>query len=330
MKDQVVDIRDIFKARQTVSRNLKPTQLLRYESLSRLIGADIYIKHENHNPTASQKIRGAVNLAWELRRNGVTRIVTAANGASGVALACAARLFNMSALVVVPEKSPLLLIQSIQDQGAEVRANGIDFPESLRIARRMEENGDFYFVHPANEMQFIHGCATAALEVIEELPEADVAIGSVGMGGCIASTLAASSVLSPKLKVIGVQAESAPAAYLSWKTGALQRQESRTFSQELGMSKAFETPFSLYTEALTDFVLLPEHRLYEGVALAAHHTRQMVDAVGGAPIMAAYLLRQKLRSKTVVLFMSSGVATADELEEAYTLSAFRSGKPEEL
>ena len=327
-QEPIVDIRDVIKARQTVARNLQPTQLIRYESLSRLIGADIYVKHENHHPTASQKIRGAVNLAWELRRNGVTELVTVASGNHSVAIACAARMFAMKARIVAAQNTSPLLLQRLRDMGAEVSLSGNSFAEAMRIAQSVEARTGHYFVHPADEPQFISGCGTACLEVLEELPDVDVMIGSVGFGTCLSSTTAVLSALAIKVKVIGVQAESAPAAYMSWSSGKLHEHKSGTFASELATERAYKVPFSIYAKRLADFVLLSEGKLYESMALAAYHCQQLVDAAGAAPILAAYQLRKKLAGKTVVLYMSSSLASPDELEQAYTLSAFRSGTPD--
>ncbi|WP_020409523.1 threonine ammonia-lyase [Hahella ganghwensis] len=326
-REATADIRDVLKARQTVARNLKPTQLIRYESLSRLIGADVYVKHENHHPSSSMKIRGAVNLVSELRRNGVTELVTVASGNHSVALAYAAHMFAMRLRVVAAKGANPLLLDRLKDAGAEVSISGSNDAESLRLAQGVESRTGHYFVHPAEENEFISGCGTACLEVLEELPDTDVMIGSLGYGTCISSTIAVTSVISPKVRVIGVQAERAPAAYLSWQNGRIVDQAQSTFATELAVSTAFAQPFGIYARKLADFLLLTEEELHESVALAAFHCRQLVDAAGAAPIMAAYRLKERLAGKTVVLYMSSSFASPDELEEAYTLPAFRSGIP---
>ncbi|OZG73873.1 threonine dehydratase [Hahella sp. CCB-MM4] len=326
-QEATVDIREVLKARQTVARNLKPTQLIRYETLSRLIGADIYVKHENHHPSSSQKIRGAVNLVSELRRNGVTELVTVASGNHSVAIACAANMFSMRVRVVAGQGSKPLLLQRLKDMGAEVSVSGNGFAEALRLAQGVEARTGHYFVHPAEESQFISGCGTACLEVLEELPDVDVMIGSLGFGTCLSSTIAVTSAISPKVRVIGVQAEQAPAAYLSWQRAGIARQESETFASELAVNTAYSLPFSIYYRKLADFLLLTEEQLHESVALAAYHCRQLVDAAGAAPILAAYHLKEKLAGKTVVLYMSSSFASPDELEQAYALPAFQTGMP---
>ncbi len=334
MKGHLINIRDVLTARKLVDQYLKPTQLVRYEGLSRLIGADIYIKHENHQPTASRKLRGAVAIAGELRRNGVSQVVTAGCGSFGLALAYAAKMFDMQARIIAPESTSPYDLQKYRDIGAEVSISGANQEEALRIAKSVEARAKFYFVHPADEKLVIAGAATSCLEVFEELPSVDVMLCAVGFGTSIASTVVAAQALSPHTEIIGVQAKSNPVAFMAWQASQKKSHEpiptpnGKTFAQGFAVKQLHELPFAIYQQHLADFVLLPDHKLHEGVALAAYHTQQLADAVGAAPIEAAVSLRQKLQGKSVVLFMSNGITAPGELENAYTLSSFLSGVPE--
>ena len=157
-------------ARQVLKPHLSPTPLLRYPGLDRLVGAQVWVKHENHDPTGSFKIRGGINLMHELKKTGTKGVITYSTGNHGTSVATSAGLFDLTAVVVVPEQSNPLKIQSIRDAGAELIEYGKDFEAAgMKVADLVEERG-LYFVHPANEPYLINGVATEFLEILEQAP----------------------------------------------------------------------------------------------------------------------------------------------------------------
>ena len=99
---------------------VKPTQLLYYEGLSRLIGADVFLKHENHNPTGTFKIRGGANLMYHLKQRGIKGVITFSTGNHGLSIATAARWFGLNAVVVVPKNNNAVKNRAIIECGAEL------------------------------------------------------------------------------------------------------------------------------------------------------------------------------------------------------------------
>ncbi|THB78708.1 MAG: pyridoxal-phosphate dependent enzyme [Desulfobulbaceae bacterium] len=320
-----ISLANSFAARELLKKYLTPTPLRQYQSLDRLVGAKLFIKHENHNPTGTFKIRGGINLMHQLRAAGVKGVITYSTGNHGTSVATSARLFGLQAIIVVPENSNPLKVMSIKDAGAEIIEYGKDFEEAGRkVAELVEERG-LYFVHPANEIHLINGVATEFLEILEMVPDLDTMIIPIGAGSEAAAALSSIKRIRPELEIIAVQAAAAPAAYQSWKHQEIQTAENTTFAGGIATGTAYEVPFSLYKNNLTDFILLTEQELYEGIALAAHHTRNQAEGAGASCLRAAIKIRERLKDKKVALQMSGGNASAAELKEAMQLPCLISG-----
>jgi threonine dehydratase len=320
-----ISVSAAFGARQILKSYLTPTPLRRYESLNRLVGADVLVKQENHNPTGTFKIRGGINLMHHLKAAGIKTVITYSTGNHGTSVATSAGMFGLNAVVVVPKGSNPLKVQSIKDAGAKLIEYGDDFEAAGRkVAQLVEEKG-FYFVHPANEPHLINGVATEFLEILEAVPDLDTLIIPIGAGSEAAAAITVLKAVRPGVEVIAVQAESASAAFQSWKQGRIVTAPNTTFAGGVATGTAYEVPFSLYQDALTDFILLTEEELYEGIALAAHHTRNLAEGAGSACLRAAVKIRSRLKGKKVAIQMSGGNASAGEIEKAMALPCLKTG-----
>ena len=320
-----ISISRALGAREIIRPYLRPTPLRNYPSLDRIVGAKVFLKHENHNPTGTFKIRGGLNLMHHLAREGVEGVITYSTGNHGTSVAASARTFGIKAVVVVPENSNPLKVQAIRDAGAELIEHGPDFEAAGRkVAELVEERG-LYFVHPANEPRIVNGVATGFLEILEELPDLEVLMIPLGGGSEVAAACGVIKRIKPELELIAVQAEASQAAYLSWKAGQIVTAPNQTFAGGVATGTAYELPFALYKNALADFVLLSEEELYQGLALAAHHTRNLTEGAGSATLRAAVKIRRRLAGKTVACQVSGGNASGAELREAYKRSALMDG-----
>lgn len=312
-------------ARKLLQAHLQPTPLRRYESLCRLIGAEVYVKHENQNLTGTFKIRGGINLMHNLKEQGVKGVITYSTGNHGTSVAASAGMFGLKAVVVVPEKSNPLKVQAIKDAGAELIEWGADFEQAGKKVAELQQEQGLYFVHPANEPHLINGVGSLFLEVFEELPDLDAMLVPLGAGSEVAAAITVLKGLKPSLQVIAVQAQAAPAAYESWKSGKIVEAPNTTFAGGIATGIAYETPFSLYAKGLDDFILLSEDELYQGIALAAHHTRNLVEGAGGATLRAAVKIKDRLKGKKVALQFSGGNAAPGELAKAMTQPCLQDG-----
>ncbi|MGD2153446.1 MAG: threonine/serine dehydratase [Gemmatimonadales bacterium] len=325
LKHYPISISEVLRSRPVVGALAKPTQLIRYEGLSQVIGADVHVKHENHNPTGTFKIRGGINLMSHLRRKGVKGVITFSTGNHGLSIATAARWFGLDAVIVVPENSNPTKIRAIRECGAELVEAGSTFEEAARAVDELCHERGLYYAHPADEPLLINGVGTGFVEIVEELPDVDVTIVPLGAGSEAAAAVTVIRALRPKARIVAVQAEYSPAAYRSWREGRICHAANMTSAGGFATGKAYEVPFEIYRDGLDDFVLLTEDEIYDGIGAAFHYTHNLAEGAGAATIAAAYKLREQLAGKIVVLQMSGCNAAPEEIREAGRRSTFSAG-----
>lgn len=326
LKQHTVSLHEIIKAKKVVSKHLKPSPLIRYEGLSRLLGCNAYVKHENQNLTGSFKIRGGINIMHHVKQNGINGVVTFSTGNHGLSVATSARLFGIPAVVVVPEGSNPVKVQLIKDAGAEVIEAGKNFDEASLVVSDISKTKGYYYVHPANEPQLINGVGTEFLDILDELPEVNAVILPLGGGSEVASAVATLKPINPAIDIYAVQAERSNGAFQSWQAGSPVECCNETFAGGFATGTAYATTFEIYKNALTDFVLLSEDEILNSIALAAHYTRNLLEGAGSSTIVAALKLKHELAGKNVVMQFSGSNASPEELQKAYALPSFISGQ----
>jgi len=316
-----VRFQDILRAWPVVHRWLPRTPLYRYSLLSARLGFDAFVKHENHLPIGAFKVRGGVNLFANLtdkqRRQGV---VTATRGNHGLSLAWAANTFGSRACIYVPKNNNRDKNALMGSFGGEVIEHGRDFDEAQLEAMARAENELMRYAHPANEPLLIAGVGTYAMEVAEDLPDADAIIVPIGGGSLISGTVLALRTLRPDIEIIGVQAERACALAKSLETGSLQTVEAAdTFADGMATRTAFELPFEIVKDKLDRIVLVSEDEMRDAVRTALEVTHNVAEGAAAATYAAAEKLRSSLARKKVVLVHSGHNIDRDTLRWAIGL-----------
>ena len=313
-----IKFQDIIAARQVVTRFLKPTPLIHYPELSERLGFQAYIKHENHNPTGSFKVRGGLNFMHHLpqaqREKGV---ITATRGNHGQSIAYAAAQFGVKATVVVPHGNNPEKNSAMQAFGAELIEHGADFDAARALCETLEAERGLYYVHPCMEPALFHGVGTYSLEIFESLPTVDAIIVPIGGGSGCCGAITVAKAINPNVKVIGVQAENAPAIYRSWQEGRhVETDSCDTVADGLATRVPFPLPLSIIKAGIHDIVLLSETELVDGIRLALRWTHNLAEGAGAAPIAAAHKRTDKLAGKNVVMVMSGANLDTETLKAA--------------
>ncbi len=313
-------ILDILEAHRLIRAYLPRTPLYPCPALSEVLHADVYVKYENHQPIGAFKVRGGVNLMARLseeeRRRGV---ITASTGNHGQSIAWAARLFGVRARVVVPVGSNPDKVSAIERLGAEILVHGKDFDEAREHAEALAAQEGYRYIHSANEPHLIAGVGTIGVEIVEDLPDVDVIFVPVGGGSGAAGISIAARAFNPKIEVIGVQSEAAPAAYLSWREGRVVATDiMNTFAEGLATRVGFELPLHILRENLADFLLVSDAEIRRAMLLMMEATHNLVEAAGAAPLAAALRIGDRVRGRTVVLELSGGNITLQALRELLT------------
>ena len=311
-----IKFQNIIAARQVVTRFLKSTPLTHYPELSEQLGFQAYIKHENHNPTGSFKVRGGLNFMHHLpqaqREKGV---ITATRGNHGQSIAYAAAQFGVKATVVVPHGNNKEKNSAMQAFGAELIEHGTDFDEARALCETLEAERGLYYVHPCMEAALFHGVGTYSLEIFESLPNVDAIIVPIGGGSGCCGAITVAKAINPNVKVIGVQAENAPAIYRSWKEGKhVETDSCDTIADGLATRVPFPLPLSIIKDGIHDIVLLSETELVDGIRLALRWTHNLAEGAGAAPIAAAHKLTDTLAGKNVVMVMTGANLDTETLK----------------
>jgi threonine dehydratase len=305
---------DVLKARLRISPHLRPTPLLGYPTLNELLEADVFIKHENHQPVGAFKVRGGVNLLSQLSAEERGRgVIAASTGNHGQSLAYAARLFAVPATICVPETANPVKVASMRGLGAKLVFRGRDFDEAREHCEQLANEHGYRYVHSGNEPLLIAGVATETLEILQEQPEMEVIVVPVGGGSGAAGACIVAKAVNPAIRVIGVQSEAAPTAYRSWRERRLVEDRMETFAEGLATRTAFELPQRILWQWLDDFMLVSDDEIRAAQVLMIEATRNLIEAAGAAPLAAALRLREQLAAKRIDLIASGGNASRDQL-----------------
>ena len=316
MANDAVTFDDVLAAREFLASHLRPTPLIRREAVCAALGVEALLKCESTLPTAAFKVRGGLNL---LGRDPTAKsgVIAASTGNHGQSLAYAGKTFGISVTIVAPVGANPLKLDAMRGYGATIIEHGVDYDEAREECERRAAAEGVRYVHSGNEPYLIAGVATAALEVLEERPDVDVLIVPVGGGSGAAGACIAAKHMKPSVRVIGVQSEGAPAAYLSWRDWRPHKGGPiRTFAEGLATRTSFDLPQRILIDLLDDFVLVSDEELYRAMRLLLVVGHQVAEGAGAAATAAAWKLRDQLRGKTVALWISGANATAESIQRA--------------
>ena len=306
---------DIIQAAERIKPYLNPSPLYTYPTLNEVLGCTAYIKHENFNPTGAFKIRGGINLISQLSPEEKERgVITASTGNHGQSIALASKLFGVQAHICVPVGANPTKVAAIRMYGAVIHEQGKDFDEAIENGKRLAEEHGYRFINSGNEPHLIAGVGTIGLEIMKQQPDIDVVISPVGSGTGAGGTATVIKALNPEVRTISVQAEKAPSIYLSYQSGNLESTPAAdTFADGLATRNAFELPLGILRKKVDDFILVSEEEMRHAIKLYLEHCHTVAEGAGAASLAAAIKLRDQVAGKKVVLVLSGGNITLDEL-----------------
>jgi threonine dehydratase len=316
MPDEIPQLRDVLDAQQTIRPFLDPTPVRAYPSLNRAVGCELFVKHENHQPTGAFKVRGGINLVSHTGSDQLAAGVYAAStGNHGQSVAYAASLFGVAATIFVPRCANPVKVSSMRSLGATVVEHGVDFDEAREKCAEVAGERGARYIHSGDEPLLIAGVATATLELLEREPSIEVIIVPVGGGSGAAGACIVAKAVDPRVVVIGVQSEAAPAAHRAWRERRPVADEMHTFAEGLQTRVSFDLPQRILAEHLDDFVLVADDELRAATLQMIELTRTLVEPAGAAPLAAALKLRERLAGQRVALVCSGGNISPAQLRE---------------
>jgi threonine dehydratase len=317
----VPDLADVLAARARIAPFLPQTPLHRYPALAAQTGAQVWVKHENHQPVGAFKVRGGVNLVRQLSaEERDAGVITASTGNHGQSVAYAADLFGVHAIVCMPQQANPVKVESMRALGAEVVFHGRDFDDAREYCEKQASDRGYRYIHSGNEPAIIAGVATYTLEIIEAQPDIGVIVVPVGGGSGAAGACLVAKAVRPSIEVIGVQAEAAPAAYRSWRARELVADTTATFAEGLATRTAFELPQRILRELLDDFVLVSEEALKSATRMMIEKTRNLVEPAGAAALAAVLGSPERFAGRKVAVVCSGGNISPAQLVELLTFA----------
>jgi threonine dehydratase len=302
------NLQHVSAAGSHVYRVMHPSPLLKHPMLDEALGLDIWVKHENHNPTGAFKIRGGLNLVGQLSAEDRKRgVITASTGNHGQSIAFACRAHGVRCRVAVPVGNNADKNAAIRALGAELIEHGRDFDEAREWVEQTAREDKCRYVHSANEPHLIAGVGTYALEIFDELPDVGTIIAPIGGGSGMSGCCIVRTALGSPAEVIGVQAARADAFARSWRGPSRVTTDScDTFAEGMATRVTYDLTFDILQEELNDVVTLEEAELEDGVRLALQLTHNLAEGAGAASLAAASKIRDRLKGKKVVCVMSGG------------------------
>jgi threonine dehydratase len=313
-----VNLLGVIRAKAVIGRYLNRTNLIYYSELSRLAGCEVFVKHENHNPTGSFKIRGALNFFHHVSQEDLDAgLLVATRGNHGLAMAWAGRWFDVPCTVVVPEGNNPEINRIVESFGADLIVHGHDFYDAQSYCDELVDTAGYYYVEQGDEPAILNGLGTMGLEIFEDLPDVDAIVCPIGGGAGCASLVKVAQAVEPRVEIIGVQPERAAAFYESWKKGERVTIEGAdTVADGLAARSVFQLPYLIMKDHIADVVLLSEEELLEGIRLALQVTHNLAETAGAAAIAAVLKIKDRLAGKKVALIMSGGNLDHEHLVQA--------------
>ncbi len=310
-------LHDVIQARGRIAPYVWRTPLHHYLALDNLLDAEVWVKHENHQRLGAFKMRGGINLLSQLSDAEKQRgVITASSGNHGQSIAYAAGILGIACIVCVPEGANPGKVESIENLGAQVIHHGAYFDIANEYAERLAKEEGYRYVHAVNEPMLIAGVGTYTLEILEDLPDVDYIIVPLGGGSGASGVCIVAKSVNPDIKIIAVQAESAQAAYQSWKTGGLATAPMGSIAEGLATGKGYELPQSILRDLLDDFILVSDEEMEQAIVMHLEKTHNLTEHAGAASLAGALKIKDRLRGKKVALIMSGGNLSLEGLKAA--------------
>ncbi|MEO8388486.1 threonine ammonia-lyase [Polaromonas sp.] len=302
----MLSLYDVEQAAQRLQGHLLDTPCVESKTISQLTGAQIYLKFENLQYTASFKERGACNklaqLSGEDGRRGVIAM-SAGNHAQGVAYH--AQRLGLRAVIVMPRFTPGVKIERTRGFGAEVVLHGDTLDESRTHALALAERDGLVFVHPYDDEAIVAGQGTVGLEMLRAVPDLDTLVIAVGGGGLIAGMATAAKAIKPDIEIIGAQTSRFPGMVNAIK-GTKHPQGTSTIAEGIAVGTPGVIPQAIIARLVDDLLLVDEGDIEQAMVMLLEIEKTLVEGAGAAGLAALLKYPQRFAGKKVGLVLCGG------------------------
>jgi threonine dehydratase len=321
----------IREAQSLVYRHMPPTPQYSWPLINERLGAEAWIKHENHTPTGAFKLRSAlVYAAWlKQTRPELAGIVAATRGNFGQGASMAARLLGMKAVIVVPHGNSAEKNRAIQAQGAELVEHGHDFQESLEYARELAgERG--YAVFESFHERLVCGTATYALELFQSAPKLDAVYVPIGLGSSVCGVVAARNALNLSTEIVGVTAVANAATANSFRERKIVEAPANSLIADgLACRRPNQDALDIIFADVARIVEVSDAEIADAICIYHRDTHNIAEGAGAAALAAALKDNSSLRGKRAGIILTGGNVDRElyvaALSGAFQTGAFQTG-----
>lgn len=301
-------LKEIELAAERLASTVHKTKLEKSTTFSSMTGGDIYLKYENQQKTGSFKIRGASNkIAALCERGEIKAAVASSAGNHAQGTAYASKVHGIPAIICMPKSTPIAKVEATKGYGAKVVLHGDCYDDAYNKALEIVEKEGATFVHPYDDPEVMAGQGTIGIEILEALPTVDIIIVPAGGGGLLAGVASCIKQINPRVKVIGVQAEGAPAIARSFKEKKYcQTESSLTIADGISVKCPGKMTVELINRFADDVVTVTDSEISEAILLLMERTKQVVEPAGATTLAAVLSGKIDVKDKKTVCVLSGG------------------------
>ena len=299
-------IADVYRADKNLSGVVKKTKLIYSEFFSEISGNEIYLKPENMQHTGAFKLRGAYNKISQLSAEEKSKgVITSSAGNHAQGVAFAAKKLGVKAIICMPATTPILKVEATKNFGAEVILHGDSFDDAFKYSLELQKKFGYIYVHPFNDKEVILGQSTTALEIINELKDVDAILVPIGGGGFASGISLATKLVSPQVKIIGVEPENAACMKAALDANKIiSLKSSDTVADGCAVKTAGNLTFEFCKKYLDEIITVNEMEIMS--ALLSLIEKHKLIAEGAGVLSLAALNKLNFKNKKVVAIVSGG------------------------
>ena len=304
----MISIKDIDAAAQRLQPVVHYIPLSSSTTFSGMTGADVYLKCENQQKTGSFKVRGAYNKIMKLAETGeLTSVIASSAGNHAQGVAFAARSIGIPATICMPRSTPIAKVSATKGYGANVVLSGSCYDDAYAKAMEIVEETGATFIHPFDDEDVIAGQGTIGLEILRDLPAVDVILVPAGGGGLLSGIAACVKQINPRIQVIGVQAEGAPAIANSFRQDHIIASDSvHTIADGIAVKCPGTTTMEHINAFVDDMITVSDDDIASTILLLLERTKQVVEPAGASSLAALLSGKYDFSGKKVVCVLSGG------------------------
>ena len=299
---------EIRDSQKLIYELMQPTEQISWPLLNQLLGAHVWVKHENHTPIGAFKARTAVVYAAELfkRSTGVKGLITATRGNHGQSVALAGKRFKVPVTIVVPHGNSSEKNAAMRGQGANLIEFGSDFQDAREHAQKLAAEQGLHFVPPFHR-DFLKGVGTYWLELFSAVPDLDVAYVPIGMGSGICAGCAVRNGMNLKTKLVGVVSEGAPANALSFAAGKpVSASVTTRIADGIALRIPDEEALEIMLKNVDHVVTVSDDEVREAMRIYFTATHNTAEGAGAAALAGALKERSNIAGKRAALILTGG------------------------